>query len=153
MAILVQKRHPYTGILGLEMPGDSENTFLRCGDVLVLLRCDCLLLLFHYCLVLLLDHCLLDVRLCRGPCSDVKYQIKISNVIDQQPLEMPSYNFAVLCKRNTKKVKQKSEHPPRMLFCPSLSGLSALRTVSHRQKTVTGPYVTVPGPYVTVTGP
>ncbi len=60
---------------------------------------------------------------------------------------MPFYIIVVLRNRNTKKVKQKSEHPPRMLFHPSLSNLSALRTVPHRNRTVTEPYPTVTGPY------
>ena len=32
--VLIQKRHPYTGNLNSEMPGDSKNAFLHCGDVL-----------------------------------------------------------------------------------------------------------------------
>ncbi len=32
---LIQQRHPYTGNLNSETPGDSQNVFLYCGDVLV----------------------------------------------------------------------------------------------------------------------
>jgi len=32
-SILIQKRHPYTGNLNSEMPGDSKNAFLHCGHV------------------------------------------------------------------------------------------------------------------------
>ena len=28
----MQKRHPYSGNLKLEMSGDSKNVFLHCGD-------------------------------------------------------------------------------------------------------------------------
>ena len=31
--ILIQIRHPYTGNLNSEMPGDSKNAFLHWGDV------------------------------------------------------------------------------------------------------------------------
>ncbi len=31
---LVQKRHPYTGNLNSETPGDSKNALLHCEDVL-----------------------------------------------------------------------------------------------------------------------
>ncbi len=34
MSILIQKRHPYTGNLNSEMPGDSQHAFLHWGDVL-----------------------------------------------------------------------------------------------------------------------
>jgi len=30
-SILIQKRHPYTGNLNSEMPGDSKNAFLHYG--------------------------------------------------------------------------------------------------------------------------
>ena len=33
-SILIQKRHPYTGSLISETPGDSKNAFLQQGDVL-----------------------------------------------------------------------------------------------------------------------
>ncbi len=33
-SILIQKRHPYTGNRNSEMPGNSINAFLHCGDVL-----------------------------------------------------------------------------------------------------------------------
>ena len=33
MSILIQKRHPYTGILNRETSGDSKNAFLHCNDV------------------------------------------------------------------------------------------------------------------------
>ncbi len=33
-SIFIQKRHPYTGNLNSETPGDSKNAFLHCGDVL-----------------------------------------------------------------------------------------------------------------------
>jgi len=32
--VLIQKRHPYTGNLNSETPGDSKNAFLHWGDVL-----------------------------------------------------------------------------------------------------------------------
>ena len=32
-SILIQKRHPYTGNLNLETPGDSKDAFLYWGDV------------------------------------------------------------------------------------------------------------------------
>ncbi len=35
-SILIQKRHPYTGNLNSETPGDSKNAFLHWGDVLAL---------------------------------------------------------------------------------------------------------------------
>jgi len=38
-SILIQKRHPHTGNLNSETPGDSKNTFLHCRDVLALQAC------------------------------------------------------------------------------------------------------------------
>ncbi len=32
-SVLIQKHHPYTGILNSETSGDSKNEFLHCGDV------------------------------------------------------------------------------------------------------------------------
>ena len=32
---LIQKRHPYTGKLNSETPGNSQNAFLRCGHVFI----------------------------------------------------------------------------------------------------------------------
>jgi hypothetical protein len=34
MSIVTQKHHPYTGNQNSETPGDRENAFLPCGDVL-----------------------------------------------------------------------------------------------------------------------
>ena len=31
--VCFQQRHPYTGSLNSELSGDSENTFLHCGDI------------------------------------------------------------------------------------------------------------------------
>ena len=33
MYSLIQEHHPYTGTLNSETSGDSENTFLHCGDI------------------------------------------------------------------------------------------------------------------------
>jgi len=107
----------------------------------------CLLLLFCYCLVsLLCCYCLLNVRLCQDLCTDVKnpsYPMSLINSLWGCPFTLLLYYVT----GTPKKVKQKSEHPPRMLFHPSLSNLSALRTVPHRNRTVTEPYPTVTGPY------
>ncbi len=31
-SILIENRHPYTGNVNSEMPGDRQNAFLHCGD-------------------------------------------------------------------------------------------------------------------------
>ena len=36
--IIIQKRHPYTGNLKSETPGDSKIAFVRHGDVLGLVK-------------------------------------------------------------------------------------------------------------------
>ena len=40
MYISIHRRHPYTGNLKSETPGDSKSAFLHCGGVLALSRVD-----------------------------------------------------------------------------------------------------------------
>ena len=49
-SILIQKSHPYTGNLNTETSGDSENTFLHCGDVSALVTALALALLQPACM-------------------------------------------------------------------------------------------------------
>ncbi len=35
---LIQKRHPYAGIINSETSGDSKNAFLHCGDAVGVIR-------------------------------------------------------------------------------------------------------------------
>ncbi len=43
-SIFIQRRHPYTENLNSQKSGDSQNTFLHCGDVVELaeLRAACM---------------------------------------------------------------------------------------------------------------